>query len=98
MMAHPGKKLLFMGQDFAQFSEWMRGEESGVGICCSIDEHKQLQSYVKALLKPLSMTSRRCIEEDYRSGGLRVDQLIYSADENMLVFMRSGAKREGRHC
>ena len=49
MLGHPGKKLLFMGQDFGQLHEW----DEKVSLDWHLTEedlHKDLQNYVRDLL------------------------------------------------
>ncbi len=49
MFGHPGKKLLFMGQDFGQLHEWDE-KVSLDWYLAEEEEHKSLQAYVRDLL------------------------------------------------
>jgi 1,4-alpha-glucan branching enzyme len=50
MYGHPGKKLLFMGQEFAQYREWSEARSLDWDLLGEV-RNKQMQDYVKALNK-----------------------------------------------
>lgn len=88
MFTHPGKKLLFMGQDIAQYNEWW--EEKSVDWD-ELDKplNKQLNTYVKALNK-LYRSEPALYELDYSPVGFTWINNI-SADECIVVYERKAA-------
>ena len=49
MFGHPGKKLLFMGQEFAQKREWAEFRSLDWFLLEEDDRHKKMQDYVREL-------------------------------------------------
>ena len=90
MMVHPGKKLLFMGQEFAQEREWSEQRELDWNLLEEKD-HKEMQDYMKALLK-LYKEQPALFEEDYDPDGFEWINVM-ETEKNMLTFIRRGKKK-----
>ena len=82
MFGHPGKKLLFMGQEFAQEREWSEERELDWYL---LDEpkHQQIQEYVKELLQLYKSTpalySADCLPDGFEwINADDADRSIYS--------------------
>lgn len=90
-MGHPGKKLLFMGQEFAQPEKW--SEMKGLNWkLLEISEHVQMKEYVKAWNK-LYCSCPALYELDYEPEGFQWINCTYDK-ENIVVFLRRGRKAE----
>ena len=67
MIGHPGKKLLFMGQDFGQVREWSEERELDWFLLAE-EEHQQLHAFTRDLFK-LYKKSKALYEQDTVSEG-----------------------------
>ncbi|WP_099467692.1 1,4-alpha-glucan branching protein GlgB [Konateibacter massiliensis] len=86
MYTHPGKKLLFMGQDIGQYEEW--SEERSLNWAIQNEtEHSALQSYVRDLNR-LYKKQSALYELDYEAEGFEWINNM-SAKENIIVFTRN---------
>ena len=89
MMTHPGKKLLFMGQEIAQFAEFNENAE----VDCSLFEfaaHVFMQGYVKEL-NELYKTEPALYELDSSPEGFTWIN-CNSANTSLLSYVRKGKK------
>lgn len=84
-MTYPGKKMLFMGTEFAQFREW-DFDHSLEFFLLDYENHKQTRDYVRALnLIYLSLPA--LWEQDFDSKGFRW-LLADEANRNLVAFER----------
>ena len=91
MMLHPGRKLLFMGQEFAQMDEWNEKEELQWYLL-KYKIHSHMQEYVKDL-NHFYQENRALWELDDESDGFEWINCT-NAEENMVVFLRKGRNPE----
>lgn len=91
MLGHPGKKLLFMGQDFGQLEEWSEQEELPWSLLkdpC----HSQMQVYVREL-NHLYTASPALFRKDSQPSGFEWINCMDSAN-NVVAFLRKTDRPE----
>ncbi|MGD9559559.1 MAG: 1,4-alpha-glucan branching protein GlgB [Oscillospiraceae bacterium] len=95
MMGHPGKKLLFMGQEFGQFMEWSEARQLDWNLL-EYDSHRSLQAYAKAL-NHLYKATPALWQRDYSWEGF---QWVVPDDnqQNIVVFLRRDAEGNALVC
>ena len=91
MMMHPGKKLLFMGQDIAEFDEWNENRRIQWNLT-EFAEHRGVQQLVKAL-NQLYATKPALSVYDNRPEGFEWINCI-DAQNSFVTFMRKGERAE----
>ena len=89
MMTHPGKKLLFMGQEIAQFVEFNENAEVDWSLF-EFDAHVFMQGYVKEL-NELYKTEPALYELDSSPEGFTWIN-CNSANTSLLSYVRKGKK------
>ena len=88
---HPGKKLLFMGQDFAQYDEWSESRELEWDLL-KYPVHKGVQSFVRDL-NAVYRTHPALWQQDYLPEGFEWINCSYH-EESMVMFIRKTEKPE----
>ena len=90
-MTHPGKKLLFMGQEYGQVHEWAENK--------ALDwedlekpAHRQMQNYTKALIQ-LYKTHPALWKLDYDPDGFEWINCV-EWEKSMVTFLRKSKKQE----
>lgn len=93
MYGHPGKKLLFMGCEFAQFIEW-NFKQSLDWFLLDYDMHKKMQNYVRDL-NTLYKNEKALFEVDFSHEGFEwID--CNDREHSIVSFIRKG--KDWRDC
>lgn len=91
MNTHPGKKLLFMGSEFAQDAEWKDLWQLDWGLL-ELDVHRQMQQYVQALNHLTRSTPALWQLDDAPAGFTWIEADDH--DRSILIYLRSAATKD----
>ncbi len=91
MAAHPGKKLLFMGAELGQFSEWDHDSQLDWNLL-DFESHARLQRYVRDL-NYFCREQRALWELDHQARGFQwVDP--HDSSQSVITFIRKAKSAE----
>jgi len=89
LFAHPGKKLLFMGGEFAQWKEW--GEDRELDwYLLDHEEHRKIQAYIADLNKLYANESSLHSGDCHYTGFKWIDGS--DAQNSVIAFLRCGER------
>nr|WP_300797297.1 1,4-alpha-glucan branching protein GlgB [uncultured Acetatifactor sp.] len=91
MMTHPGKKLLFMGQDLAEFDEWNEARPVEWELA-QVPEHQGISELVKDLNHLYRTSPELHALDDAPEGFEWVNHISW--EECFLTYLRRGAKKD----
>jgi len=86
MTGHPGKKLLFMGQEFAQFAEWNEAKGLDWELIPQYDMHRAFHSFTKDM-NQLYRTEPSLYEQDFSPEGFEWMSCM-DAERSIVSFVR----------
>ncbi|WP_417899204.1 1,4-alpha-glucan branching protein GlgB [Bacillus haimaensis] len=91
LVAHPGKKLLYMGSEFGQFDEWKDLEQLDWFLLEEYETHQQMNLYVKDLLA-FYQSQKALYELDHSPDGFEwID--ADNREQSIFSFVRKGKKQ-----
>jgi 1,4-alpha-glucan branching enzyme len=91
MWTHPGKKLLFMGQEFAQGKEWNHSE-SLAWHQCDDPQHRGIQTLVRDLNRIYRETPALHVNDTRPEGFAWLE--ANDAENSVFAFLRKGAAKD----
>lgn len=87
MIGHPGKKLSFMGNEFAQFDEWNENKSLDWHLL-NFESHEKFQTYIKDL-NEIYCNEKTLSYDDFTNNGFEwID--CNDSDRSVVSFMRKG--------
>ncbi|OXZ30443.1 1,4-alpha-glucan branching enzyme [Finegoldia magna] len=95
MFAHPGKKLLFMGNDIGQFDEWNEYKEITWEVL-EYEKHQKLKYFMKDLNK-FYLNNDEFYDLDTSYSGFQWED-VNNASESLIIFERINSKNEKIIC
>ncbi len=95
MFAHPGKKLLFMGNDIGQFDEWNEYKEITWEVL-EYEKHQKLKYFMKDLNK-FYLNNDEFYDLDTSYSGFQWED-VNNANESLIIFERVNSKNEKIIC